>query len=126
MYGDITLFNLFNFMPLNEKEEELYRFDKNMISRFNSQLDKRMFYLGGEIRMTHNDIINLGSIQKVREMIRQQIRRNEIQRYSWDANRIYTAQKELDFIENMIKSYILIMHVREKEKSNESDSNYNI
>jgi hypothetical protein len=102
-------------MPLNKKEKEAYNFDKNVIDRFNSQLDKYTFYLGGEIKMKHNDIINFGSIQKVREIIRKQAIENENNRYSWKLSTLYTSQKEIEFIENMIKSYILIMELREKK-----------
>ncbi len=37
-------------------------------------------------------------------------------RNSFDLASVYTGEKELEFIENMIKSYILIMEIREKER----------
>jgi hypothetical protein len=101
-------------MPLNEEEKELYNFDKNIIHRFNSQLDKGSFYLGGEIKMTHNDIINLDSISKVRDIITQRVRENK-SRYSWDLASIYTYQKELEIIERMINTFDFIMNLREKK-----------
>ena len=55
-------------MPLNEYENEIFSCDKLIIDKFISQLDNNEFYLGGQIKMKHNDIINLDSIQQVREI----------------------------------------------------------
>ena len=63
MTNNLTIFNLLNFMPLNSKEAELFNFDRNIINRFNIHLNKGIFYLGGQIRMSHNDFIKLDSIQ---------------------------------------------------------------
>jgi hypothetical protein len=113
-------------MPLNKFEEKIYNFDKNMIHRLNSQLDKNTFYLGGEIKMKHNDIINLYSIQKIRDTIKQRARKYCTLGNSWESSDIYTDQKELEYLENMYNTYMFIMKLREKEKSNEPNSNYNI
>ena len=59
MVNDLTLFNLLHFMKLNENEKELFNFDKLIIEKFISQLDNDTFYLGGQLKMKHNDIINL-------------------------------------------------------------------
>lgn len=114
MYN-ITLFNLFNFMPLNENEKQLYDFDKYTIIRFNKDLDNGFFYLGGQIKMSHNDLVNLDSIQKVREINEQRNREYGGPCNSFEAASIYTSQKQLELIESMIKSYILVMELREKE-----------
>lgn len=126
MMNNLTIFNLLNFMPLNEKENELYNFDKNDIKIFNSKLDKGIFYLGGQIKMTHNDFINLELINKVR-MINEE--RNEEYRgpcNSWELASINNALKNLELIENMIIKYSQIMELREKEKLNKTNSNNNI
>jgi len=112
----ITLFNLFHFIPLNDKEKELFNFDKNIINRFIFNLDKDAFYLGGHIKMKHNDIISLNSIQKVREIDEKIICEYGAPCNSFEAASVYTAHKEVELIENMIKVYILIMETREKEK----------
>lgn len=123
---NITLFNLFNFMPLNNNEKQLYDFDKSTIIRFNKDLDNGFFYLGGQIKMSHNDVINLDSIQQVRVINEQRNREYGGPCNSFEAASIYTAQKEIELVESMIKAYILIMELREKEKLNEDNSNYNI
>ena len=126
MNNTLTLFNLFNFMPLNNQEKDLFNFDKVIINRFNSELDKDFFYLGGQLKMKHNDIINLETIQHVREINEQRNREYGGPCNSWEAASIYTCQKEIELIENMIKVYNLIMEIREKEKLNENNSNNNI
>ena len=126
MSCDLTLFNLFNFMPLNDNEKKLYNFDKIIISRFNRELDEGFFYLGGQINMSHNDTINLDSIQQVREIREQRNIEYGPPCNSFEAARIYTTQKEIELIESMIIAYNLIMEIREKEKLNKDNSNYNI
>ncbi len=113
MANSITLFNLLHFMPLNEKEKELYNFDKNIINRFMTHLDKGIFYLGGHLRMNYNDIINLDLLQKIRVLNEQRILRLREYGEPTDSTRAYTEQKEIEFIENMIKTYIRIMALRE-------------
>ena len=117
MTNNITIFNLLHFTQLNEQESTLFNFDKNIINRFIFNLDKGTFYLGGNVKMKHNDIINLDSIQKVREINERIICEYGAPRNSFDLASVYTCQKELELIENMIKAYILIMEIREKEKS---------
>ena len=126
MNTNITIFNLLNFMPLNDKERELYNFDKNIVNHLNLALDKGFFYLGGQIKMTHNEFINLESIQKVREI---NVERNKDYGgpcNSWEAASMYKAAKELELIENMITKYNYIIEVREKEKLNKFNSSNNV
>ena len=126
MTCNLTLFNLFNFMPLNDNEKQLYNFDKSIINRFNKDLDNGFFYLGGQIKMSHNDLVNLDSIQQVREINEQRNREYGGPCNSFEAASMYRAQKELELVESMIKVYNLIMEIREKDKLNKDNSNYNI
>jgi hypothetical protein len=126
MTNTLTIFNLLNFMPLNTEESKLFNFDRNVINRFNILLDKGFFYLGGQIRMSHNDFINLDSIQKVREISEKRNLEYDGTHNAFRASSIYTSQKELELLENMIKVYNFIMEIREKEKLNEDNFNYNI
>ena len=111
----ITVFNLFNFKPLNEEEKELFNFQKNDILEFNTDLDKGMFYLGGQLNMTHNQVINLDFIQKVRDMDR--IREIEYGGpcNSFEAAIISRHRMKLYLVENMIIKYNKIMELREKK-----------
>jgi len=117
MTNNLTLFNLLHFTPLTEQENALYNFDKTIINRFIFNLDKGIFYLGGNVKMKHNDLISLDSIQKVREINERIICEYGAPRNSFDLASVYTCQKELELIEDMIKAYIRIIEIREKEKS---------
>lgn len=117
MKNNLTLFNLFHFTPLNDQEKSIFNFDKTIVDRFIFYLDKDIFYLGGHIKMKHNDIINLESIKKVREIHERILYEYGAPSNSLEVASVYTSQKEVEFIENMIKSYYLIMEVREKEKA---------
>jgi len=118
MLHNLTLFKLFNFIPLNDNEKDLYNFDKDIINRFNTDLDKGFFYLGGQIKMTHNDIVNLDSIQKVRDINEQKKLEYGGPCNSIEAASMYRAHKDLEIVENMIKTYYLISELREKDKLN--------
>lgn len=114
----LTIFNLltFNTTVLTEIEKELFGFDQNMIQQFMDKLDKGYFYLGGQIKMNHNDLISLEDIEKVRV-----INKNREIEYggpcnSFEAASINTSKKELEFIENMIIKYNIIMNNRENSK----------
>lgn len=126
MSAIITLFNLFNFMPLNDTEKHLYSFDNSIINRFNRDLDNGYFFLGGQIKMSHNDIVNLDSIQKVREINEQRNREYGGSCNSWEAASMYISVKELELVENMIIKYNEIIELREKEKLNKLEFNNDI
>ena len=111
----VTLFNLlmFNTTQLSEEEKQKFDFDQNVINRFIRYLDKGIFYLGGQLKMNHNDIINLGSIEKVREIDRKRMIEYGGPCNSFEAANIYQYNKDLEFIENMIKKYNEIISLRE-------------
>jgi hypothetical protein len=126
MVEHLTLFNLMHFTPLNESENELFDCDKLIIKHFITQLDNDMFYLGGQLKMKHNDIINLDSIQQVREINRKRDIEYGGPCNGFEAASIRNSIIELQFIENMIIKYNTIMTIREKEKLSEPYSNNNI
>ncbi len=111
----ITLFNLLHFMPLNHIETELYKFDKNTINRFINNLEINNFYLGGQIHMKYNDKISLDIVKQTREMLIEKYRNNSYSNESFQYS-LFDIHKELDFIEDMVETYKLIMRLREKNK----------
>lgn len=132
MSDNLTLFNLLTFIPQNDDEKEIFKFDKfinqfdKLINQIISDLDKGVFYLGGQLKMTHNDLINLDLIERVREI-------NRIKRIQYgdpcnylEASSIFIHNKKLETIENMIIKFNLIMELRGKEKLNKFNCNYNI
>lgn len=116
MPDNITLFNLFNFMPLNDEEKELFHFDEKYIYEFKKDLEKDMFYLGGQLKMKPNDIINLDSIQRVREIDRMREIEYGGPCNGFEAASILRHRMKLSIVENMIIKYNKIMELRENEK----------
>jgi hypothetical protein len=114
MENNLTLFNLlhFNNTPLSDDEKKIFDFDQSIINRLISNLDRNVFYLGGQIKMTQNDIINLDSIEHAREIFR----KREIEYggpcNSFEAASVYQAKRELEFVENMIRKYNEIVQLR--------------
>ena len=93
--------NLLYFRPANAREEEYFNFDKHILARFRRDLDRDAFYLGGQLHMKHNDMITVDIIHRIQMS-------NEGR--SLD---VYTARKELEFIEQMLYTYHLLMLLRE-------------
>ena len=122
----LTIFNLlmFNKTNLSEEEKDIFDFDENVIQRFIDNLDKGWFYLGGQLKMRHNDIINLDSIEQVREINRKRAIEYGGPCNSFEAGSIYRHEKDLVFIENMIKKYNQIMMIREQNYTLESGEKF--
>lgn len=112
----ITLFNLMHFMPLNNIEAELYKFDQTVINRFINNLEIDNFYLGGELYMKYNDLINVDIINKVRASLIEKYR-NDSYSNEMVQSHLFDAHKEMDFIENMIESYTIVMKIRFRNKT---------
>ena len=116
MTKDCSLYELLYFKPIGEDEKNLFDFDKSIINRFIADLNNDIFYLGGQIKMKSYDIINLESIQQVREINKQRELEYGGPANGFEAASIYRVKHDLHFIENMIIQYNLIMENREKEK----------
>ena len=113
---NFTVYELFHFIPKNDNEKELFNFDKLIIDEFIKELDEDFFYLGGQLKMKHNDLINLDSIKQVREINKKRTIEYGGPCNSFEARSIYNYNKKLETIEQMINSYLMIMEIREKEK----------
>jgi len=103
---------MFITTPLTNEEKLIFDFDKNNINRFIHKLDNDTFYLGGKIKMKHNDIINLNSIEQVRVIDKINYEKFGGPCNSFEAASIYQHNKDIEFIENMIKSYNKIIEMR--------------
>ena len=112
--NNLTVFNLLMFIttPLSDEEKKIFDFDKAKINKIIAKLDKNLFYLGGQLKMYSNDIINLDSIEKVREIDRKRFIEYGGPCNSLEAASMYEHNKELEFIENMINKYNEIIQLR--------------
>ena len=111
---EITLINLLTFIPSNDTEKELFNFDDKIIAEFIAELNKNIFYLGGQLKMKADDIINADSIQQVREINLKRDIDYGGPCNCWELCSMRNSLAQLEFIENMILKYNIIMELREK------------
>ena len=98
--NNLTIINLFYFF---KNGKNLY--NENIINNFIKQLDGNNFWLGGQIKLSRDDFINLETIERVKEIIKQRFIDygppcNSIEMMSMNA-----STKQLKFIEDMIITY---------------------
>lgn len=121
--NNLTVFNLFHFMPINDREKEIFNFDENIINELKKKLHTNWFYLGGQVKMNHNDFINLDSIRNVEEINeRRKIEYGEPCN-SIELQSINRHKELLKFVETMIIKYNEIMQIREINNSELSTLN---
>ena len=96
-FENLTIINLLYFF---KNGENLY--DKNMINTFINQLNNNKFWLGGQIKLSHDDFINLELINKVKEINKKRLIDYGSPCNSFEMMSIYSSTKQLELIENMI------------------------
>lgn len=99
---NLTIMNLLYFFIYRDSE---IIYDKNIIKKYINELDKNIFWLGGQIKMQHNDFINLQLIERVK-----QIRNKRLIEYgdpynSFEMMSMYESAMQLELIEKMIIKY---------------------
>jgi hypothetical protein len=109
----VTLSDLILFKPENDREKEIYTINKDLIVEMMKNLNDNIYYLGGQIKMTHNDFIDLELINKVREIDRQRMIEFGGPSNSWELISINNHNKMLNDTEIMLKKYIEVMKMRE-------------
>jgi len=109
----VTLRQLIEFQPENDREKEIYNINYDIINDMKSHLQKGMYYLGGQIKMSYDDKINLESFDKVREIDRQR----EIELggpcNGWEAMSINRHKMLLEETEKIVRKYFEIISSRE-------------
>lgn len=100
-YGndDLTIMNLFYFFK-NRNE-----YDEHLIENFIRQLDNGDFWLGGHLKLSHDDYVNLKLIQRVKEMRQKRLEEYGPPCNSLEMMSVYTSAKQLDLIESMVIKY---------------------
>ena len=111
----ITIRQLLEFHPENDREREIYTIDLSVWNEMKEKLDKDTFYLGGQIKMKYDDEINQDSFNQVREINK----KREIEYGGpcncWEMHSIEHHRKMLDECENMWNNYLKIMKLRENK-----------
>jgi hypothetical protein len=97
---NLTIINLFYFF---KDKENLY--DKNIINNFINQLYNNNFWLGGQIKLSQDDFINLELINRVKEINKKRLIDYGPPCNSFEIMSVNTSIKQLELIEDMIKLY---------------------
>jgi len=100
--NNLTIMNLFYFFKHKDVENN---YNKNIIDKFIHQLDTDDFWLGGQIKLSHDDIINLKIIQRVKEIKQKRLMEYGSPCNSFEMMSVYSSTKELELIEDMIIKY---------------------
>ena len=107
-----TIYELFTFIPQTPDEINLFNFERERINKLLDRLKTGSFWLGGQIKMKSDDIINLDTIERVKEINK----RREIEYggpcNSFEAASINKSNSELEMIENMVKQYNEVLALR--------------
>ena len=100
--NNLTIMNLFYFFKNKDTEND---YNKNMIDKFIYQLDNDDFWLGGQIKLLHDDIINLKLIQRVKEINKKRLIEYGVPCNSFEMMSVYSSTKQIELIEDMIIKY---------------------
>lgn len=112
----LTIRQLIDFKPKNDREKEIYNINQAELDNIKNELDKGIFFLGGQIKMTYDYIIDMDIFNKVRQfgIESQYMYRGPCN--SWEAMSIITNEKRLQDTEYIVKKYFEIMKLREESK----------
>ena len=111
----LTLRILFSFQPINDREKEVFKFDEKIIAEMRYKLDKKIFYLGGQISMKYDDKISLTDIEKVYKINKQREIEYGTPWNGFEAQSIRYHEKCLEIVKNMIIKYYEIIESRDIE-----------
>ena len=111
--NSVTLRELLSFQPENDREKEIYNINQNILDDMNVQLQRNMYYLGGQLKMSYNDEINLLLFDKVREINKQRELEYGGPCNGFEYMSINRHKKMLEETEIIVKKYFEIMKWRE-------------
>lgn len=110
----VTLRQLLSFKPENDREKEIFNIQQHILDDMNFKLKQGFYYLGGQIKMSYDDEINLESFDKVREIYRKKEAEYGGPCNSWEAMSINNHRNTLEETEKIVKKYFEIISSREK------------
>lgn len=126
-----TLNNIFNFIPIGEREKILYNLiDKEVLNKYIKDTKNKYyegkFYLGGQIKMGPDDEITLQKFNEVRKITKQRLIEYGGPCNSWEANSIAESERNLNDAEKLVKCYYKIGYLRELEKTGKLNTDLNV
>jgi len=109
----LTLRQLLEFQPQDDREKKLYNINQSVLYKMKLDLEKNIYYLGGQLKMSYDDEINLNSFDIVRDIDRNREIEYRGPCNSWEAMSINNHRMQLQETENIVKTYLEVMKLRE-------------
>lgn len=128
---NLTLNSLLNFVFENNEEKEAFNKYSKVLAEYLADTKEKYYfgyyYLGGQIKMHPDDELSLKTIEKVRNITEQKLIDSGGPCNSWEAASIWNSERQLNEIENLIKTVLNIFTVREAKKQlDKSILNYDV
>lgn len=128
---NLTLNSLLNFVFENNEEREAFNKYSKVLAEYLADTKEKYYfgyyYLGGQIKMHSDDELSLKTIEKVRNITEQRLIDSGGPCNSWEATSIWNSERQLNEIENLIKTVLNIFTVREAKKQlDKSILNYDV
>ncbi len=116
----LTLNSLLNFVFENEEEREAFNKYSKVLSEYledtKGPFYKGHYYFGGQIRLHPDDEISLKTVEKVKEINAQKLIELGGPCNSWEMYSMQRADRQLNEMENLIKTVNNIFTAREALK----------
>ena len=114
---NVSLNKLLSFIPNNDKEENLFKIDKTVLSDYLAEVIKSpisVFYLGGYIKLSPDDEITISQIEEIIKLNNKNIETQNACN-SWEMSSLFMCSKKLSDTKLIVKRYQEIYRLRETE-----------
>jgi hypothetical protein len=113
----VTLNKLLSFIPNNDKEENLFKIDKTVLSDYLAEVIKSpisVFYLGGYIKLSPDDEINISQIEEIIKLNNRNIETQNVCN-SWEMGSLFVCSKKIADTKLIVERYQEIYRLRQSE-----------
>lgn len=112
----VTLRQLLEFQPLDDREKEIYNINQEILHNMKLELDKNMYYLGGQLKMGYDDEITIECFNNVRVIDKEREFEYRGPCNSWEAMSINEHRRKFLETEKIFYKYHEIIELRESTK----------
>ena len=112
----LTLQQLLDFQPEDDREKEIYNINQYILHDINSKLQQGVYYLGGQIKMSYDDKINMNLFEEVREINKKRLIEYGGPCNTWEAMSIHKHNTIFNETEKIVQKYFEVMKLRETTK----------
>ena len=109
----LTIRQLLDFQPDDDREKEIYNINKHILHDMNNKLQQGAYYLGGQIKMSYDDNINMNVFDEVREINKKRLIEYGGPCNTWEAMSMHQHNTTFNETEIIFKKYCEVMKSRE-------------